>query len=90
MFELTSSDTIMLTSAITFDAALLLMFLSWVSRSTLMVVEKDVFYKPIVLAQCLKEVTVLQVRRFLLFIILPCSDTLDQHFQINSDYASFL
>lgn len=55
----------MLTSAITFDAALLLMFLSWVSQSTLMVVASDLFYKPIVLAHCLKEVTVLQVKRFI-------------------------
>ena len=51
----------MLTTAITFDAALLLMFLSWTSGCTLLVIASGVFYRPNVLALCLKEVTILQV-----------------------------
>eukprot|EP00111_Clytia_hemisphaerica_P009962 TCONS_00029150-protein len=60
LFSLQSRDVILLTSAITFDASLLLMFLSWHSHCTLLVMSRDVVYKPTSLVQCLEKVTVLQ------------------------------
>ena len=65
-WEMCKSDVVLIPSALTFDASIVQMLLSWSSGCSMMLIGKQLYNNPTLLARALMGVTVMQVEMYIL------------------------